>query len=330
MGTEARWVGRLSRVLRGVNDSREGHARGGGDQRITRAGETSIAARLPTVYSLRTSTPTMTNEGTNQSSLTDDLRRLGVVAGDMLMVHASMRAIGPIEGRAATLVEALDAAVSPGGTLLMMVSPEDPWAWVNERPEHERASLLADAEPFDPDTAPTAADVGVLAEVFRTHPGTLVSNHPEGRFAARGRLAYELVRDPPWDHYYGPGSALERLVEHDGKVLRLGADRNTVTLIHYAEYLADVPNKRRVRRHRRVKQDGKVVVRTVDCLEDSDGIAAYGPGDYFEHILDAYLQRAPARVGRVGNAHSELIDARQLVHFSAEWMTRHLGALGAP
>lgn len=266
----------------------------------------------------------MTTESTNLSSLTNDLRRLGVGSGDMVMVHASLRAIGPIEGRAATLIDALDAAVGPTGTLLMMVSPDDPWAWVNERPEHERASLLVGAEPFETLTAPTAPDVGVLAEIFRTYPGTVVSDHPEGRFAARGRLKNELVRDPPWDHYYGPGSALERLVERHGKVLRLGADRNTVTLIHYAEYLANVPNKRSVRRHRLVRGEGKVVVRGIDCLDDTDGIAAYAAGDYFEHILDAYLQSATAHVGRVGNAHSELIDAGELVRFSAAWMTAHL------
>jgi aminoglycoside 3-N-acetyltransferase len=267
----------------------------------------------------------MANSNATLSSLRADLRQLGVETGDLLMVHASMRAIGPIKGRADTLIAALDDTVGRTGGLLMMVSPDDPWSWVNERPEGERASLLVNAELFDAQSAKTAADVGVLAEVFRTLPGTLVSDHPEGRFAARGRLAEELVRDPPWDHYYGPGSALERLVERGGKVLRLGADRNTVTLMHYAEYLADVADKRRVRRHRLVSLDGKAVVRTVDCLDDSDGIVAYASGDYFEHIFGAYLQRAVVRLGRVGNAHSELMDAGDLVRFSAAWMTEHLG-----
>ena len=184
--------------------------------------------------------------------LVADLHRLGVVQGDLVMVHASLRAIGPVDGGADGVVAALDAAVGAEGSVLMTIGARDDWAWVNEHPEHERAALLAGSVPFDATAAPADPDVGVLAEVFRTTPGTLVSDHPEGRFAGRGRRAAELVREVPWDDYYGPGSPLERLVELSGRVLRLGADIATVTLIHYAEYLAEVPAKRRVRRHRLV------------------------------------------------------------------------------
>jgi len=59
-----------------------------------------------------------------------------------------------------------------------------------------------------------------------------------------------LVRDVPWNDYYGAGSPLERFVEHGGKVLRLEANLDTVTLIHYAEFRLDYPDKRRVRRER--------------------------------------------------------------------------------
>ena len=63
-----------------------------------------------------------------------------------------------------------------------------------------------------------------------------------------------------------------RLVEAGGSVLRLGADTNTVTLIHYAEYLAHVPDKRRVRRHRRVFGSDGPGIRVVECLDDNLGI----------------------------------------------------------
>ena len=226
------------------------------------------------------------------------------------MVHASLRAIGPVEDGAAGVVRALDAAVGAGGTLMMVLGAADPWAWVNERPEAERAALLASAEPFDPLATPAEADVGALAEVFRTTSGTLVSNHPEGRFAARGAGADALLRDVPWDDYYGPGSPLARLVERGGHVLRLGADTDTVTVIHYAEYLADVPDKRRVRRHRRVDAAGGPVIRTVDCLDDSAGIVEWPGEDYFATILGDFLATGAASRGVVGQAVSELLDAR--------------------
>lgn len=257
--------------------------------------------------------------------LTQELRHLGVAAGDVLMVHASLRKLGPVEGRAAGLIAALDAAVGSEGTLLMTLGARDDWAWVNERPEEERVTLLADAEPFDPAVSPAEPDVGVLAEVFRQHPGTLVSDHPEGRFGARGRLAAALVADPPWHDYYGPGSALERLVSAGGKVLRLGADIDTVTLIHFAEFLAQVPNKRRVVRYRKVKRGGGTQIVPVETQDDSQGIAYFDGPDYFGLILQEYLQLGRARQGLVGNARSELLDAADLVPFASAWMKQHLG-----
>lgn len=258
------------------------------------------------------------------SQLVEDLRRLGTSSGDLLMVHASLRKLGPVEGGAAGVIAALDQAVGSQGTLLMVLGAKDAWAWVNERPEAERAALLAPAEPFDAASTPAESEVGVLAEVFRQHPGTLVSDHPEGRFAARGRLAAALVADPPWHDYYGPGSALERLVKAQGKVLRLGADIDTVTLLHYAEFLAQVPNKRRVVRHRKVRRGEATEIVPVETLDDSNGIVDFDGPDYFGLILQEYLQLGRARQGVVGSARSELLDAAALVPFASTWMTRHL------
>jgi aminoglycoside N3'-acetyltransferase len=259
--------------------------------------------------------------------LARDLRALGVVPGDTIMVHASLRSVGPVAGGGRGVVLALDEAVGPDGTLLMGIGARDDWSWVNGRPEPERPGLLAEAVPFDYLVTPADPDIGVLAEVFRQTPGTLVSDHPEGRFAARGRMASQFLSDVPWDDYYGPGSPLERLVDAGGKVLRLGADPDTVTLIHYAEYLAEVADKRRVRRYRRVAAPDGPVIRVVECLDDSDGIVE-SPDDYFERILDDFLESCPARRGRVGNSRSELLDAPALVAFAVAWLSEHLTAKG--
>src|SRR5690349_12288173 len=106
------------------------------------------------------------------------------------MVHASMRKVG---GDASALVTAIDEAVGEDGTWMMTLGAEDEWGWVNQRPEEERATLLEGTPVFDKDSAPAEKDNGVLAEVFRTTPGTFVSDHPEGRFGARGKQARELI-----------------------------------------------------------------------------------------------------------------------------------------
>jgi aminoglycoside N3'-acetyltransferase len=257
-------------------------------------------------------------------SLANDMRRLGVARGDLLMVHASLRAVGPVEGGADGVIDALETAVGPEGTLFMTLGARDDRAWVNARPAAERPALLRDAEPFDPLATPADPDNGVLAEVFRTRPGTRVSHHPEGRFGASGPLAGRLLDDVPWDDYYGRGSPLERFVHAGGRVLRLGADLDTLTVIHYAEYLAPLPSKRRVLRHRLVAGPGGPSVRVVATLDDSDGIADHPGEDYFATILRGYLATGAAATGDVGSAPSELLAAAGVVDYAVDWMTAHL------
>lgn len=261
------------------------------------------------------------------ATISSGLRRLGVRTGDLLMVHASLRAIGPVERGAEGVLEALTEAVGPDGTLMMVLGARDEWAWVNEHPEAAREQLLRDAEPFDALATPADPEVGVLAEVFRTRSGTLVSDHPEGRFAASGRLAAQLTTGVPWDDYFGPGSPLERLVQAGGRILRLGADPDTVTLLHYAEYLAPIREKRRVRRHRKVASAAGPQLRVVESLDDSAGIVDYPGADYFTSILRAYLATGRPAQGRVGDASSELIDGADLVSFAVDWMATNLGSL---
>jgi aminoglycoside N3'-acetyltransferase len=256
--------------------------------------------------------------------LVSDLRRLGVAPGDLLMVHASLRAVGPVVGGADGVIDALETAVGPGGSLLVNLGARDDWGWVNERPEDERPALLQDAEPFDHLATPADPDVGVLAEVFRQRPRTRVSNHAEGRFGASGALADRLVDDVPWNDYYGPGSPLDRFVQAGGRVLRLGADPDTVTLLHYAEYLTPVPDKRRVRRHRLVTGSTGPEIRVVECLDDSEGIVDHPGEDYFSVILREYLATGRASTGTVGRATSELIDGSDIVAFAVGWMARNL------
>lgn len=257
------------------------------------------------------------------ADIVDDLAALGVKPGDAVMVHASLRKIGPVEGGAEGVIAALDAAVGLDGGWMMVLGADNDWDWVNARPEEERAALLAEAVPFDPLLTDAEETVGYLAEAMRQLPGTRVTDNPEGRFAARGALAETLLRDPPWDDYYGPGSPLQRLCDAGGSVLRLGADPDTVTLLHHAEYLVPLAEKRRVVRHRRVLGPEGPAIRTVSCLDDTNGIVEWTGEDYFATILKACLAEGHGARGQVGGAASELLDARNLLAFGVAWMARN-------
>jgi aminoglycoside N3'-acetyltransferase len=67
----------------------------------------------------------MASEPWTVERLVADLGRLGVRNGDALMVHASLRAVGPVAGGAGGLLDALAHAIGPGGTLFMTLGALD-------------------------------------------------------------------------------------------------------------------------------------------------------------------------------------------------------------
>ena len=263
--------------------------------------------------------------GPSAPQIAEQVRAVGVGEGDVVMLHASLRKLGlarsqGVEGGAEILLDGLEAAVGPSGTLIMVLGTEYPEDWVNQHPIAERARLLEGKPPFDYLSAPVLPEVGYVAEAFRRRPGTLVSRNPSGRFGARGARADELLRDQPWNDYYGPGSPLEKLCALDGRVLRLGAGHDTVTVLHYAEYLAAMPRKRRTRWDY-VLPEGHVFI---ECLDDLNGIADFDGDDYFAVILGNYLTLGRHHEGPVAAATAELLRATDIVDFGARWMEANL------
>lgn len=245
-------------------------------------------------------------DAVSPEQLAEQIRSLRPTATGPIMVHASLRRVGPVVGGATGVIEAVRLATGPRATMVMMVA-------------------AADEEPFDRLTTEADEDVGVLAEEFRTHPGVTVNDHPACRFAALGPDAADLLDPQPVDHYYGPGSTLERLYRAGVQVLRLGSDIDTVTLTHYAEYLAEVPHKREVTRHYVRADTGPL---DVVSLDDSDGIAVWPRGDYFGQILVDFVASGAATVGPVAGCTAELLDGRTFVDFAVAWMERELAGLG--
>ncbi len=238
----------------------------------------------------------------SRATLAHDLRALGVRPGMLLMVHAGLRKLGPVVGGADTVLDTLEELLGPEGTLVMILGSDD-------------------STPFDPLTTPVEGDMGVLAEVFRNRPGTRVNDHPAGRFGAVGPLAEEVLEPIPLHDYHGPGSVTDRFTAMGGWVLRLGADTNTVTLTHLAEYHARLPEKRTVLRRYLWKGHGEV---EIEGLDDVDGIVEWPHGDYFSALWEAYLAAGHPRTAPVGNCTGELFEARHYLPFAVRWLERNL------
>ena len=260
----------------------------------------------------------------SRQQLAADLRALGVAAGDVVMVHASVRAIGEIAGGPDEIHLALKDALTPDGTLLMYAScPQyvDEVGRGNLSPREER-EVLDKLPAFDAATSRAARDNGTLVEFFRTYPDACVNDHV-ARFVAWGRQAAYLFSSQPWNYAFGRNSALDRFVALDGKVLLLGCDHDTVTFLHYAEHVADIPDKRVARFKVPVKENGVRVWRDMEEYDTSAaGAHANWPDRLFARIVDSYLAASGNRGGRVGNAPSFLFAARELLGFAMPLMAR--------
>src|SRR5215831_4839779 len=130
-----------------------------------------------------------------RSELVKGLRALGVRPGGVLMVHTRMSAIGWAVGGSQTVVEALLAAVGPGGTLMAYAGWEDdPWHLAEWPPEWQRA-YRAELPPFDPELSEADHEMGRLPERIRTWPGEKVTWREVRDYdtSSRGAFPYERV-----------------------------------------------------------------------------------------------------------------------------------------
>ena len=119
-----------------------------------------------------------------RKAITEALQKLGVQTGDLLMVHASLKAIGPVEGGAETVVAALRSAVGPTGTV----------GWDTRRgTDHPTRRLLNGARlddearrtwlPFDPATAGTYRGFGLLNQFLVQAPARGAARTPMHRWS---------------------------------------------------------------------------------------------------------------------------------------------------
>ena len=223
--------------------------------------------------------------------------------------------MGYIVGGVNVLAQALFDAVGPDGTVSAYVDIELCY--------DENADDPADVPVFDKRIAQAARDHGILHETLRNWPGTLRSDHPDAGVIANGRLAAWITADHPLQYGYGEGSPYEKIVESGGKVLMIGAPLDTITLLHHAEHLANIPEKR-VRHYRRLMAGARGPV-WVDFEEfdTCDPVASYLPDDAFNRIARDHLAAGYGREGRIGEAVSYLFDAPDLVRFAVDWLERY-------
>ncbi|MFC7216423.1 aminoglycoside N(3)-acetyltransferase [Saliphagus sp. GCM10025334] len=256
------------------------------------------------------------DEPVTVSSLVDDLRALGLTAGETVLVHSSLSSFGWVCVDAQTVVDALMAAVTEAGTLVMPTHSGqygDPAVWSNPPvPDDWIDTIRAERPPYRPATTPTRG-VGAVPECFRSYPDVYRSQHPTVSFAAWGADAETIVADHGFDDGLGEHSPLASVYDRSGSVLLLGVDHGANTSLHLAEYRADIdlPPTDTVAT---VLEEGEPTSVTFQDIEtDASDFATLG--DAFEDEHDSIVRR-----GSVGAADARLVPQRAMVDFAVDWL----------
>lgn len=167
------------------------------------------------------------SRSTSRAELVTGLARLGIAKGDAVFVHSALKSLGHVQGGAQTLVQALQEAVGPQGTLVVPTYYM-PGGTI-------RATCRMPDYVFDVRSHGT--NIGRLPKAFLDTPGVHRSVHPTHSVSAWGRYAAYLTeahhRAPS---IFGEGSPWQRFVDlEDAKVLGLGISMGPVTFYHMLE-----------------------------------------------------------------------------------------------
>jgi len=151
------------------------------------------------------------------------LQQLPVEPGDGLLVHSALQFLGKPGPGPQIYLDALLETIGEQGTLAV---PTFNFAFCT-------------GEVFNRAATPSSG-MGVFSELVRMHPAACRTPHPMQSLAVIGRHRTDLCRrDTPGA--FDDGSAFERMLELDFKLLLLGAPVQSASIVHYVEQRHPVP-----------------------------------------------------------------------------------------
>lgn len=162
-----------------------------------------------------------------KESLLKDIKNMEIVPKGALLIHSSLKAIGPVEGGADTVLDAWCEYMKDG----LLIFPTHTWRQIGKE------TLV-----FDSRSLPSC--VGVLPELFRHRPGVLRSLHPTHSVAALGKgaegyVAGEETRISPCPREGCWG----KLLDLDADILFLGCTLRSNTFLHGVEEWEGIPDR---------------------------------------------------------------------------------------
>ena len=233
----------------------------------------------------------------NKNELIDYLYKLGVDASGTLMAHLSYKAVGEVDGRGDTVLDALSEYMRNG----LLVLPGHTWAQVG-----------VDNPVMDVMYTPSC--VGKLPEMFRKRPGVRRSLHPTHSLVALGNGAEAFLSGE--EHINTPcgkGGVYYKLWERNAQILMIGVNFTSNTYIHGIE-----------------EWDGAYGTISKDKTDlyviNYDGVRIYTPqyrhcaplgSDTFVKLEAPAIQQGILKIGRFGDASARLMRTAPLRELTA-------------
>jgi len=243
-------------------------------------------------------------------------RDCGIGAGDVLVMHCSVGALGYVVGGPQAILDGLFAAVGGTGTLTMPAQTgdwSDPAGWVAPPvPESWWETIRENTPPFDPYRTPPQR-IGALADALLLRRETLRSNHPRLSHMACGPHAQQIVDGHALDEGFGEHSPLARLYELDAKVVLIGVGHGSNTSLHLAETRASWPSRTTIEQGARMMVNGES--RWVTYTETDHQT------DDFDSLGSAFEQTGAVATAPLGRSAMRVMHQRQLVDFATDWFS---------
>lgn len=164
-----------------------------------------------------------------KQDIIEALERLRIEAGDIVLVHSSLKSMGYVEGGAEAVIEAFLDILTLEGTLVMPTLVQKDFANAYKTWDINKPS-----------------DTGYITEVFRKYPGSIRSDQATHPVSAKGKMVvylteghtdfgerYGVFGDTP----FSVSSPWQKLYDLNAKVVMVGVSLTYNTLKHLIEYI---------------------------------------------------------------------------------------------
>lgn len=162
----------------------------------------------------------------SKQDIVKNLEALGIKKGDKLLVHASYKSLGVVDGGIETVIAAFKDAVGEEGTLMF--------------PTFTYENVNRENPVFNIKTSPSC--VGMIPEVFRHGKDVVRSLHPTHSLAVWGKdKEYYIENHHKDQNCLDKNSPIMKLKNAGGKILLVGCGLKKNTLLHGLEIACKVP-----------------------------------------------------------------------------------------